>query len=71
MKDYKFCIMSSSGRPKLFRSLMELRVELLELLGKRILQLAGLGRRQLLLHDVAGAYFHACVFDGFPICCRQ
>jgi len=55
VKDYKFGIMSCGRRPKPFRSLMELRIELLELFGKRFLQLARLIWRKVLLHDVTSA----------------
>ena len=55
VKDCKLGIMGGRRRPKPFRTLMKLRIELLESLGKRILQLACLIWRKVLLHDVTSA----------------
>ena len=71
VKSHKFGIMDCGRFPKLFRSLMELRIELLELPGKPFLQLASLSGRKLLLHDVTDAYFRTCFLNRFPLCCRQ
>ena len=62
VKDSEFRIMGRGRRSEFFRSLMEFRIELLELLWKCIRQFLCLGRREFLFHDIASTYFGAGFF---------
>src|SRR3990172_9803537 len=67
MESHKLWIMGYSRNAKPLCPLMKLRVELLELLGKRLLQLLCLGRSELFLHDVTRAYFRAGFLNRLPV----